>query len=316
MNQQLAQSSLESVGRLPPHGICPVCGSKEVRPFLSSEDFHFGSEGTYSTSRCSECDLVYLDPMMTITELSKHYPADYYSFTPPVLNNGLRYKLSKLVGFRTQTYLPPFAHPGVMLDLGCGAGQYLLEMQAHGWQVFGSELSRQAAAAGQHAGLDIRPGELMEAGFKSNQFDFIRSNHSFEHIPNPREVLEEIGRILKQDGWLMIGVPNIDSFPARFFGKHWWHLSLPIHTYNYSVKSLSRLLMSAGFTIKMIRFNSNFGSFAGSLQIRRNDAQGKLSSEGPLLHSTLLKILGHLSAKICDLFGTGDCIEIVCRKSS
>ncbi len=40
----------------------------------------------------------------------------------------------------------------------------------------------------------------------------------------------------------MVGVPNRDSFNARVFGRYWHHLALPVHTFSYSVGTLSRML--------------------------------------------------------------------------
>jgi SAM-dependent methyltransferase len=198
-----------------------------------------------------------------------------------------------------------------MLDIGCGAGQYLLEMQAQGWVVYGAELSRAAAEAGRRAGLDIRGGELMQAGFGDAMFDFVRSNHSFEHIPNPEPVLAEIRRVLKPGGKLFIGVPNIEGAMARLFGRYWWYMGLPVHTYSYSPRNLSLLLERCGFRVERVRYYSDYGGTLGSLQIWLNRHRVPRSSDGWVVRSLLLRLPGQYLARLLDFFRMGDCIEVI-----
>jgi len=293
---------------------CPACGSKKIAAFRTGVDYHYGIEGEYSTDRCANCGLVFLNPMPTVAELARFYPDDYYSYQPPELETGWKRGLAEFVGLRKQTYLPSFPSPGRALDLGCGAGHYLLKLRSMGWEVHGSELSKAAAAAGRSVGLDIRSGELTEAGFPADHFDFVRSNHSFEHIPNPDVILAEIKRILKPGGTLFVGVPNLDSFWARHFGPHWWYFGLPVHTHNYDSSNLPKLLERHGFRVRKLLWNSDYASSTGSLQIRRNARHGVASSGGPLLESWTARIIGHVLAKVSDIFRQGDCIEVIAVK--
>jgi SAM-dependent methyltransferase len=282
---------------------------------MEAPDFHYGIDGMYSSKKCAGCGLVSLDPILSAEELGELYPKNYYSFQPPVVRNSLRYRLSKLAGFRSGVYEPKFERPGTMLDLGCGSGEHLLEMREKGWTVIGSEFSEEAAAAGRSAGLDIRSGELFDANFSSNQFDYIRLNHSFEHMPNPTDILKEIHRILKPTGELFIAVPNIDSFAARLFKQHWWYLCLPVHAFNYTPDSLRLIAERNGFSVRELRYNATFGGLAGSLQIARNARDGQRSSDGPILRNPAVKAACHIAAKVTNILRTGDCIELICRKA-
>lgn len=293
---------------------CPVCGSAALLPFRSGVDYHYGIPGSFSSDRCTACGLVFLNPMPSVRQLAKFYPDDYYSFESPELDRRWRRRVARALGLIKTTYLPHFARPGRALDLGCGAGHYLVRLREMGWEVRGSELSRGAAEAGRRAGLDIRSGELMDAGFADAEFDFVRANHSFEHIPNPHEVLKEIHRILKPGGTLFIGVPNIDSVWARMFGEHWWNFCLPVHVFNYNSKNIRLILENEGFRVIQVRFNSDFGSSLGSLQIRRNARKGLRSSDGPLLRNKPAVVLGHVAAKLSDWLRRGDCIEVIATR--
>ena len=259
--------------------------------------------------------MAFVNPTPAPSDLALLYPDDYYAFQSPSLPHWLKRAIKKVVGLSRYTYLPRFEKPGVMLDVGCGAGQYLLEMQARGWKVFGSELSRSAAEAGRRAGLDIRGGEIFEAGFASESFDFVRLNHSFEHMSNPHAILAELRRVLKSDGKLFIGVPNLDGLTARLFGRYWWYMCLPVHTFAYNPQNLRLLLQSAGLTVEKVRYSSDYGGVLGSLQIYRNRNLVPRSSDGAIVRSKLLRLPAQYLARLLDLLRQGDCIEVIATKS-
>ena len=290
---------------------CPVCRSARLRHKLTDGDYHYQIAGQFSADECQDCALVFVNPMPSARDLAALYPDDYYAYQPPRLPHPLKEAVKAILGLRKRTLLPHFARPGTMLDVGCGSGQYMLEMKARGWEVYGAELSQAAASAGRSAGLDIRSGEIMHAGFADAMFDFVRSNHSLEHIPNPVPVLSEIRRILKPDGKLFIGVPNINGAMAKLFGRYWWYMCLPVHTYSYNPRNLSRLLAQNGFRVECVRYYSDYGGTLGSLQIYANRHQVPRSSNGRIVYNKLLRLPGQYLARLLDLLRLGDCIEVI-----
>ena len=297
-----------------PLAACPCCGESTRKPYVRTRDFHYGLAGEFSTMRCSGCGLVFMDPMPSVADLATLYPEDYYSFQPPRLQPAWRRFVKRWLGLQRYTYVPHFAKPGRMLDLGCGSGEYLLEMKDRGWEVYGSELSTAAAEAGRRSGLDIRSGELRAAGFPDAYFDFVRLNHSLEHIPNPLDVLPEVRRVLKPGGRLFIGVPNVDGLWARLFGRYWWYLTLPVHAFQYSPSNLTRLLERTGFRTLEVRYNSDAGGNLGSLQLwlKRNSAK---PADGALVRSIPLRSLATAISKLVDLVRMGDCMEIIATRA-
>lgn len=302
------------------HGItltqCPVCSSSAIAHYVSAEDYHYGISGTYATYRCQNCDLVFLNPMPTTNDLATLYPIDYYSYQIPTLPHGPRHILRILMRLERVTLVPDFPKPGTMLDVGCGAGHYLLKMRSLGWTVFGSELSQAAAEIGRSIGIDIRGGELTEAQFEAEKFDFVRLNHSFEHIYNPHEILAEIKRILKPGGKLFIGVPNASGLWAKIFGKYWWYFGAPVHTYNYSPRNLKILLEETGFSVERIRYYSDYSGLLGSSQIFFTRHKLPRSSSGFLTSSWLLRPFAQAASRLTDAFSQGDCIEVISSKRS
>lgn len=293
---------------------CPICKSTDLQFYVVGRDRHYGIEGHFSTDKCANCGLVFLNPMPSTDDLAHLYPKNYYSYDIPVVPSRLSRLFKCALGLSRQTALPYFKVPGVMLDVGCGAGVHLMEMKTRGWKVYGLELSEEAATVGRSAGLDIRCGELMGASFDSEMFDFIRLNHSFEHMTNPDEVLQEIGRLLKKDGKLFIGVPNIGGLMPRIFGVYWWHLCIPVHTFNYNPANLRTLLERHGFVVNRTRYYSDYGGLLGSLQIYLNRNTTPGNSNGPLLRNWLFKLFAHYVSRLFDAVRLGDCIELVCSR--
>jgi SAM-dependent methyltransferase len=295
---------------------CPLCGGQGNVPIYITRDRHYGIPGLYRIVRCAGCSLVFLNPMYSDQELSKLYPDDYYAYQENSHRSRWKEVVKSIFGYRVGTRDPTFFKPGRMLDLGCGSGWFISSMRDQGWQTHGVEISSVAAELGRKtAALDIFSGTLEQASFPAEFFDYIRSNHSFEHISSPNETLDEIHRILKPHGKLLIGVPNEGSLTSKIFGQYWWYRGVPVHPFTYSVQTLSRLLRKHRFVVEKVAYNSDCCGILGSFQIWLNRENGRRSSEGAMFNSRLLRILCHWSAKFTDLLKLGDEIEITAVKA-
>ena len=249
-------------------------------------------------------------------ELSALYPADYYAYQQNFHSHPWKELVKSMVGLTIHTQDPKFPAPARVLDLGCGSGWFLRSMREQGWDTYGVEISESAAELGRkQSGLNIFAGTLSQANFANNYFDYVRANHSFEHISCPNETLDEVYRILRPEGKLMIAVPNIDSFNARIFRQYWWYLGAPVHCFNYSVRTLSQMLEKHSFSIERINFNSDYSGIVGSLQIWLNRTNGRNPTKGFAINNPILKIASQWAAKCIDLVRQGDAIEITAAKS-
>ncbi|CCW35486.1 methylase involved in ubiquinone/menaquinone biosynthesis [Chthonomonas calidirosea] len=297
---------------------CPLCNSRALRPLYITHDRHYGIPGEYRLDRCQSCTLVFLNPMPNEAALTRLYPSTYYAYqefeSTPTARMRLKRLVKSLFMMHIGTKDPTFSKPGRLLDIGCGSGQFLYKMRQQGWEVYGVEVNEQAVAVGRAAELDIRHGNLLEAHFEANYFDYIRANHSFEHIVNPHETLEEIHRILKPEGKLLIGVPNIAGWNAQLFRKYWWYLGVPVHPYSYSVRTLTYLLQQHHFVVERVTYNSDYSGILGSLQIFLNRKNGKLSTEGLVFNNYALRVIAQRTAKLLDRLKLGDAIEITAHK--
>lgn len=291
---------------------CPICNSVKIKQSLTSHDNHYGIAGEYNHYKCLECGLLFLNPMPTDSFLSNAYPSDYYAYQKASGISGIRRILKRLTFLEWKTKDPKFKSPGRMLDIGCGSGEFLLKMREEGWDVYGVEPSQSAALIGREKfGLNIHNGTLLGTDYQDEYFDYIRLNHSLEHMTNPLENMSVVSRILKKGGKLFIGVPNTKSIAFRIFGQYWWNLGAPQHPINYDFKSLSGLVVPFGFEKSSAITNSHFTGLLGSYQIKANNKSNRRTDVGNILKFFPFMVIMGWLAKISDLFKQGDCLEMI-----
>lgn len=106
------------------------------------------------------------------------------------------------------------------LDVGCGWGWAIkyfrdIGIEMHGFDVTHNILKDTVSFCGRE-NLLIADGEKIP--YKKDTFDLVFSWHVIEHVPHPEIFLKEIKRVLRDDGLLVIGVPNdhaLDILPFR-----------------------------------------------------------------------------------------------------
>jgi 2-polyprenyl-3-methyl-5-hydroxy-6-metoxy-1,4-benzoquinol methylase len=139
---------------------------------------------------------------------------------------------------------------GRILDIGCGTGEFLNIMQQTGWETFGVEKDQAAVDFASSAyKLNIKAGELADAGFGAKQFDVITMWHVLEHVYFPVVEMERIRNLLKNDGILLIALPNIASPDAQFYRQNWVALDAPRHLTHFTKKNMEDLCKRTGFEI-------------------------------------------------------------------
>lgn len=139
--------------------------------------------------------------------------------------------------------------PGRILDVGCGLGFFLSAID-EGWEKHGVEVSGFAAA---HAGSwgRVFHGTLKEAGYEDSYFDIVVCHHVIEHVEDPVALVNEIHRILRPGGWLVLGTPDFDGGCARRFGENYRLLKDPTHISLFGHESVFRFVRELGFIVEL-----------------------------------------------------------------
>lgn len=245
---------------------CNICGKDDYKYLFTVEDKQFKFGEKFSIVKCRNCGLVYLNPRPKRSEIGKFYPEEYFYrdyFSYKVLSGSLgqilwQFFIKFFFGGRSDLYIISYFKNmprGKLLDVGCGCGALLKLLKDDGWETHGVDISSYATKKVEEIGLDVFTGELIEAGFLDKYFDIVILHHSLEHIYDPAEVLREVFRILKDNGILIIGVPNIKSIEARIFRQNWFPIEAPRHLYHFSLRTLDLLLNKTGFARQTVWFD-------------------------------------------------------------
>ena len=122
---------------------------------------------------------------------------------------------------------------GVVVDVGCGGGQVSrsLAERLPGARVIGVDLSEamvaRARAAGRPLGnLEILRGDAMDLPLPTASADLCVSVASIKHWPDQRRGLEQIRRVLRPGGSMVVLEVDRRCTPeaARAFAAHWRHV--------------------------------------------------------------------------------------------
>ena len=227
---------------------CAVCGGMKFKASLSCEGFSY--------VRCTACGLVQMNPQPINKKIKLRYNQgeEYLAYELANEENYLNLQLLALedAGFSgLEQELLSGARPRI-LDIGCATGSLLSRFRDRGWETVGVEISGLQAEYGrQKRNLDIRGLSLEENHFPSSSFDVILASHLIEHLNDPASLAREVYRILLPGGRFFITTPNISGFQARLFGSR-WRSAIFDHLYLFSVKTLSHLIVEAGFIIEKI----------------------------------------------------------------
>ncbi len=228
--------------------VCPLCGSgsSEVR----------WKKGHAIYRRCLTCTLVFQYPRPSPAELSELYSRQYYhkdcqggdvigydDYEPdlPLAREILR------------PLFPPPVPGATLLDVGCATGMALEAAREMGWDARGVEISPWASDVARKKGFSVEGKPLRECMFPDASFDAVTLFQVIEHFADPLAELQEIHRILKPGGRLVLETPNIESPPVRWlYGPRSILVQPDAHLVLFSKATIRRAIEESGLHVEAI----------------------------------------------------------------
>ena len=214
----------------------------------------------YNLFRCSNCNLIFVNPLPSIQKLKKVYSHETGYQSSKIKD------LSQIVEDKKTTKILDYIsnnNKGKLLDVGCSNGQFIYFAKRRGFDVFGVELNTDTARIAKTNKLKVFNGTLEQAGYKSGSFDVIFLGDIIEHVTDPRDLIKRCIDLLKKDGLLVISTPNMDCFWVG--SSYFWYKLLkipmsvvtpPYHLYQFSFKNLNLLASQTGLKIKKYWYSS------------------------------------------------------------
>ncbi len=236
---------------------CDFCGSNRRELLFQGPDRLLGLPGTFRFVRCQDCGLLYQSPRLPWGQLAAYYEGDYASHGPVVQDevNPLLRMIKRLGPLKQRHYVERFQKQGMLLDVGCGSGVFLAEMQVTGqWQLEGLEPTPVAAEyVRRRLGIAVTEEIFEEAHFAPGSQDVITMWHVLEHFGSPSQAINQAWKLLKPGGYLIFAIPSYESLGRRLFGRFWVGWDLPRHLFTFPRRVLMRQLGAHGFRVIDIR---------------------------------------------------------------
>lgn len=245
---------------------CPVCGNQNRSVFLSTKDW-FLTQEEFSVEQCDNCGFLFTNPRPLADNIGQYYKSEEY-ISHSNTNKGIISQLYKIVrGFTLkQKYdlVRQYKSGKNILDIGSGTGELLNFFKGSGWNVQGIEPDSDARNYSVQTYSIPVEDESHIFELTDNSFDVITMWHVLEHVPNLNDRIQTIRRLLKNDGILLVAVPNPESFDAKKYGEYWAAYDLPRHLYHFKKKNIKALFAKHDMNIKDI-YPMKFDSFYVSM---------------------------------------------------
>tara|TARA_B110001469_G_scaffold118730_1_gene125726 strand:+ start:2978 stop:3835 length:858 start_codon:yes stop_codon:yes gene_type:complete len=212
---------------------------KNLKLFLNCKD-HTVSGELYRVMKNQEYDFLVTSPVPS--DLAKYYQSeDYISHTDAkkslfdnVYQIVKRHTLKKKVAL-LNSFLP---EQKTVLDIGAGTGDFLHACKKDNWKVVGVEPSIKAREIAKSKNVLL---EKELSFFKGQKFDVITLWHALEHVENLEAYTQSLQELLKENGTLLIAVPNYKSFDASHYGSFWAAFDVPRHVWHFSQTSIQKI---------------------------------------------------------------------------
>ena len=241
---------------------CPLCRSAHTRLYL---------HGIYDCDKtnvceCRDCDLLYLDPIMSQQEEAEYY-LDYYKSQQARYNRETMIQemqeksLAYFLEYKNR-YAPYIESAGEILEIGSGSGGLLRFIK--------NEFPQKIVTAVEKSEVNLNFLRISLPEYecirnldevKACCFDLICGIAVFEHLRDPLSYLKLLKTKLTEKGRIILEMPNkmeplIEIFNIKEFKVFNFQKQ---HYFTYSEKPLKILAQKTGLEIESFYYNQQYG---------------------------------------------------------
>ena len=283
-----------------------LCSSDQFSKVVSFDRYGLW----YPVVICKNCGLIQSNPQLLDEEYAAFYSSDLYR----KLYEGDDYLVSAKDRYTDTNQIFDTLEPIMkersftsIIEFGCGGGWNLLPFQNSNYEVVGYDYSTDLIKLGKtEYDLDLRQGSLNELK-GLGKFDVLILNHVVEHFTDLENNMRELTRIVKPDGVIYIGIPNIEIINRGQFQN--------AHTFYFTQRTFCHYMQKFG--LEVLNFGPDesihmHGIFKVS-EDRNGHSNINLENEFNVMSKKLF--MGVVKIKIINLLDSLNILELIKRMS-
>ncbi len=228
--------------------VCPICENTGFTNKIEIKDY-FLSQESFSITACNHCQFHITNPKPKENTIFQYYKSDAY-ISHSNTSKGFISKLYKKVRninfiIKEKIVKKHTKQNPQILDFGCGAGYFLEHLITKKYEADGLEVENETAKQ-----TETRLNKKIYSSIESisNKYDVITAWHVFEHLYNLNEDIKQLKSKLKDNGKIIIALPNRNSFDCYHYKQYWAAYDVPRHLYHFSEKDIVNLMQKHGFS--------------------------------------------------------------------
>jgi hypothetical protein len=289
MSQATAEDRLEP-SSVSVEFFCHICGSVETDRICSASEvaahikflrrFHrsrlrhptesalqdrvnFTQEYITHVESCRRCGLVCRAPRPPADAITGTYSEDRYGREHLESEFRLQREWAETKVMSLQARLPDVgSRAPLVVEVGSFVGGFLAAGLDRDWKMMGIDPGKEVTSFCLDRGWDVFCGTLIEASIGRRTVDAVAIWNTFDQLPHPDATLSASREILREQGILVIRVPNgacfrrlmdwhrqaAEPLKSWVMGAMAWNnlLGFP-YVYGYTVRTLDQLLARHGF---------------------------------------------------------------------
>ncbi|MCK5825256.1 MAG: class I SAM-dependent methyltransferase [Ichthyobacteriaceae bacterium] len=257
----------------------PING-KPLKEFLICND-HLVTKKQFRVLIDTETELLVTSPQPSVENIGAYYESEEYNSHAD--SDGATsifdkvYEFVKSINLKSKYSIinKNFNTAGNILDIGCGAGDFLNFCKNKNWEVSGVEPTEKARLISEKKlGVNIST-DLSLNSFADNSFDVVTMWHVLEHRFDVMETVAHLKRIAKPGGLIIIALPNYKSYDAKYYKQYWGAFDVPRHLFHFSKKTIEIILSKNNLNLTKVH-PMWFDSFYVSMISEKNKT-GKMN---------------------------------------
>jgi SAM-dependent methyltransferase len=244
---------------------CPLCGKEAGKQEVVTSHVYGAPKGKHRAFfHCSDCDVRYQYPRLTIEEEEHFYVAEFESFMASRAGSkGGWHQADEHIAANEETRLrrmkyiePLLKDNSSVLEVGCSTGFMLWPLKKSGHQCTGIEPSGVFGDYVRGRGINVYDSiDQLQDSEPDSKFDLVLHFFVLEHISDPVPFLKAQLDLLNPGGKIVFEIPNaadplysVYDIPA--FERFYWSVA---HPWYFSEPSVNYLMSQLGQSYEILR---------------------------------------------------------------